>query len=324
MYVDQGHKVKVCLKASQVSSSSFYYKSTGKRKGKLPSNHTAKVNGDLVSNAEVVEQIRELLSHEFVDYGYIKVTHWLRKRKGYIINKKKVYRLMNKHKLLNSKRIVQRQPRLWVEQLVPQPDGVFEHLEIDIKYIHVQGTRSSVLQLTVLDVKTRYVMGYLQGYSIKKEDVIRLFEKIFELIQMPSSYYVRMDNGTQFTAALVRKFFHEQSGATQEFTLPATPEQNGHIEAFHSIIERTLTRRFYFENAMDLSKTMSRFIRFYNTERIHSGIKYESPIEAVRKYRANFKAVWVAEHFIDKPLLCHKDEGLAMKGSAALQKQDYY
>ncbi|NND05830.1 MAG: transposase [Saprospiraceae bacterium] len=49
-----------------------------------------------------------------MDYGYIKVTHWLRKRRGYLINKKKVYRLMKDHKLLNSNRLIQRQPRLWV------------------------------------------------------------------------------------------------------------------------------------------------------------------------------------------------------------------
>lgn len=324
MYVAQGHKVKVCLEAAGVGSSSFYYKATGKAKGKAASRYTAKTNGQAVPNSEVVEQIRKLLSHEFVDYGYIKITHWLRKRKGYIINKKKVYRLMKKHKLLNNRRVVERQPRLWVEQLVPQPDGVFEHLEIDIKYIYVQGSMSNVLQLTVLDVKTRYVLGYVQGYSIRQQDVINLFEKIFSAIQMPCSYYVRSDNGSQFTATLVRRFFNGQSGAIQEFTLPATPEQNGHIEAFHSIIERTLTRRFYFESAEDLSKVMSRFIRFYNIDRIHSGINYESPLYEVRKYRPNFKGVWVADHFIDKPLLGHQDEGLAMKGSAAQQKYEYY
>ena len=88
MYIDQGHKVGLCLKATKIHPSTYYYRSSGGRKGKLPNEYTLHQNGGAVRNEVVVEQIRELLRHEFVDYGYIKVTHWLRKRKGYLINKK--------------------------------------------------------------------------------------------------------------------------------------------------------------------------------------------------------------------------------------------
>ncbi len=317
MYIDQGHKVKTCLEASSVRPSSYYYKSNGNRKGKHASKYTKKCDGSVVRNSEIVEQIRQLLSHEFVDYGYIKVTHWLRKRRGYIINKKKVYRLMKAHKLLNPKREIQRQPRLWVKELVPQPDGVFEHLEIDIKYLHVPGRWRHVMQLTVLDIKSRYVLGYMQGYSIRKEDVIRLFEQIFALIKMPESYYIRCDNGSQFTANEVRSYFDKHSHAQQEFTRPATPEQNGHIEAFHSIIQRTICQRFQFEDVQDLQQTMARFIKFYNTDRIHSGIDYECPLYEVRKHRPLFKPVWVADYSMDNPLLSIQSQGLAIEESEA-------
>lgn len=303
MYIEQGHKVGLCLKATQVASSSYYYRSSGQRKGRIPSKTTATRSGEQVSNSEVVEQIGMLLSDEFVDYGYIKVTHWLRKRLKYKINKKKVYRLMKEYRLLNSRRMIHRSARLWVSELVPKPERVFEHLEIDIKYIYVHGTRRNIQQLTVLDVRSRYVLGYVQGYSIRKEDVIELFKKIFQIIEMPSKYYVRMDNGSQFVATTVRDFFASQPGAIQEFTRPSTPEQNGHIEAFHSIIERSLTRRYCFENAEDLGKTMRRFISFYNTDRIHSGIDYDVPLDRVKADRPDFEAVWVVDHFIDKPLL---------------------
>jgi len=315
MYIDRGHKVGLCLKAALVHPSSYYYTEKGSRKGKLASKHTRKNNGTWISNAIVVEQIRTLLKHEFVDYGYIKVTHWLRKRKGYIINKKKVYRLMKEHKLLNPKRRIQRQSRLWVKDLVPQSDGIFEHLEIDIKYIHIPGIWKNVMQLTVLDVKSRYVLGYTQGYSIKNQDVIDLFDKIFSIIKMPESYFIRCDNGSQFTAHSVRKYFTNRSGAQQEFTWPATPEQNGHIEAFHSIIERTVCQRFYFENFDSLKQTMERFIHFYNTDRIHSGIDYECPLFEIRKHRPGFKPAWVVGCSNDKPLLSHQIKGLALEES---------
>lgn len=316
IYIDQGHKQSTCLNAAGVAKSSFHYVSKGGRQGKRPSKYTRKDDGSYVKNEEVLDEIRELLEHEFVDYGYIKITHWLRKRRGYLINKKKVYNLMSKHKLLNARRKVQRQPRLWVKELVPQPDGVFEHLEIDIKYIYIHGTRCNELQLTVIDVKSRYVLGYIQGVSLRHEHVISLFEKIFALIKLPKSYYVRCDNGSQFTAQQVRAFFESRSGATQEFCQPATPQQNAHIEAFHSIMQSVICARFQFEDRKDLQDTMARFIEFYNTDRIHSGLDYESPLFEICKSRPDFEPVWVADYASDKPLLGTNCEGLALAESA--------
>ncbi len=293
-YVDQGHKVDVCLEAAKVSSSSFYYEFRPGKKGKNASEYTRKTDGSSVPNSEVVDQIRQLLAHEFVDYGYLKVTHWLRKRAGFLINKKKVYRLMKEHKLLACRKQVQRNPRTWVTDLVPQPDGVFSHLEIDIKYIYVHGAHSNALQLTVLDVKTRYVMGYVMGYGIRGTDVVALFDEIFALFDMPDSFYIRSDNGSQFIAAEVRKYFDAQPGAQQEFTRPATPQQNGHIEAFHSIVHSVLCLRFCFQDLQDLWSTMTRFIEFYNTDRLHSGLKYECPLFEIRKARPNFNPQFIA------------------------------
>lgn len=323
MYIDQGHKVKTCLTATEVSASSYYYEIKGGRRGKSSSSFTRKVDGSVVSNDEVVDQIRTLLAHEFVDYGYIKVTHWLRKRQGYLINKKKVYRLMRTHKLLNTKLTRLKQARLWVQELVPQPDGIFEHLEIDIKYVHIHGTRRNAMQLSVLDVKSRYVLGYTLDHNIRKEEVIRLFEKIFSIIEFPQTYFIRCDNGSQFVAKEVRRFFEQRSGAQQEFTRPSTPEQNGHIEAFHSIIQRTICYRFQFENFTELQNTMARFIKFYNTDRIHSGINYECPLHEVRKCRPGFKPVWVADFSNDKSLLSNQFEGLAFGKGAVGRQIDY-
>jgi len=313
MYISQGHKIKICLKASSLNSSTYYYKPKTGGRGKKASTKTLRQDGVWIQNTQVVEQIIELLGHEFVDYGYIKVCHWLRKRKGYIINKKKVYRLMKEHNLLNPSKFIQRSPRLWVSELVPDPQVVFENLEIDIKYIYVQGTRTNAMQLTVLDVKSRYVLGYCMGNSIRKKDVINLFEKIFALFNMPEKFYIRCDNGSQFVANEVRQYFDMHPGAQQEFTRPATPEQNGHIESFHAIIARVICQRFVFEDFEDLKQTMKRFIKFYNTDRIHSGIKYECPGFIVKNENPDFIPQWVADNSIDKSLLSNQWEGLEME-----------
>ena len=93
MHVDQGSVVNLCLLSAGLSCSSYYYRSKPGRRGKKASEYTRMRDGSVVPNDHVVAAIRKLLNQEFVDYGYIKVTHYLTKRLGYLINKKKVYQV---------------------------------------------------------------------------------------------------------------------------------------------------------------------------------------------------------------------------------------
>lgn len=86
-----------------IPRSLFYSKQSERKRDRKPSSFTVKnANGidEIVSNASVVEVIEDLLSREFVCYGYKKVTKHLQNF-GYLINKKKVRRLMKESHLLN-------------------------------------------------------------------------------------------------------------------------------------------------------------------------------------------------------------------------------
>jgi len=223
-----------------------------------------------------------LLSQEFVDYGYRKVTYWLRKTYGYIINEKKVYRLLKEHKLLTYNRKGKRRgSRNWVKELVPQPSEVLNYLEFDIKYVFIHGKRRNALLLSVIDVKSRWVLGQLLKWSIDQYDVKRLFDKIFSHYNLPKGIYVRNDNGSQFESKLIQDYFKDKQ-VVQEFTLPATPEQNAHIEAYHSILERAICRKFELDDLKDAQEVWNRWIRFYNFDRIHSGLNYLAPQEYLK------------------------------------------
>lgn len=82
--------------------SSYYYKPSHNRKGIAPTVTTKKRDGTEVSNPQVVDEIKKIVSEEFVCYGYQNVTAVL-KNIGYIINHKKVYRLMGENHLLLGK-----------------------------------------------------------------------------------------------------------------------------------------------------------------------------------------------------------------------------
>jgi len=279
-YIDAGSPISKVLDHAGLSRSTYYYKPGNGKRGRRSSTHTLHKDGYLVSNTEVVEAIIWLLSQEFVDYGYVKVTKWLQRR-GLIINKKKVLALMRMHRLLLPKPQRTRTGKTWVKDLLPITQQPFDYLEFDIKYVRIDHIGRNAMMLTVLDVLSRFNMGFLLQYSMHKEDVTVLFDEIFSRYPLPTHVTVRSDNGSQFESHHVRDYF-EGRAIVHEFTKPATPEQNAHIEAYHSIYQRAVCDRIYFESLKHAQQCTERFAQFYNFERLHSGIGYNTPAETLR------------------------------------------
>jgi len=92
-----------------------------------------------MSNEVVIGHMRRILSGEFVDYGYLKVTHALHQQYSLVINKKNVSRLINSAGLLHKRPSTPKSKRLWVSELVPDSQSHFSYLEFNIKYIGLPG-----------------------------------------------------------------------------------------------------------------------------------------------------------------------------------------
>jgi transposase InsO family protein len=262
--------------------STYHYRPKGGRRGRRPPGYTLKMDASLVTDSCVVEEIRELLSRDFVRYGYHKVTHHLKDR-GYVINKKKVYRLMKEEGLLSKKRIRAKGERDFVKWAKVRPDRPYRILETDIKYLHIHGEGRNAYLLTVLDTFSRRALGYRLGKKMRKREVKGLLEEVLESLPGVEGLVVRCDNGGQFIAGMVREYLKGKS-ITQEFTHVGVPEENAHIEAFHSIIEAEVERAYEFDTFEELKETIGRYFRFYNSERIHSSLGYMSPDDFLQKH----------------------------------------
>jgi transposase InsO family protein len=294
MFIEQQYPVRKVLKYAGLSASAYYYKTptfTPKKRGVKPSEFTLTVSGIKVSNNEVVSQVKMLLEEEFVDYGYLKVTYYLQDELGYLINHKKVFRLMQVHQLLYRSKQLRVGTKQWVTKLVPEPSTAFSYWEFDIKFMYIHGTGKMVPLLTVIDVYSRWVLGHLFQESIKKEDVKSFFKQIAATYTRPDKVYVRCDNGSQFESTLVREYF-VSAGIEQEFTKPATPEQNAHIESYHSLLERVICRCYEFEETKDCFDTLNRWLIFYNYQRIHSGTSYKSPYKNLMNQGINVDEIF--------------------------------
>lgn len=263
------------LRWCSVSRSSFYYRGKTGKAGRKPSTHTNLADGSIVSNTSVVIAVKFILGIEFVDYGYRKMSAGLR-LEGFIINEKKVYRLMSEHGLLyNSKIAVKSENRKFVQYYTQNPEAPMQELCMDIKYVHIHGSGRNALLLTVLDVYSRKILGQLMWWRIRKEQVKWLLGQIIEKHPV-KAVTLRNDNGSQFVAHLVREYLKDNNIA-QEFTHVATPEENAFIEAYHSILDRAVIQRYQFESIYDAGLVMSRWKTFYNHRRLHGRLKNKTP-----------------------------------------------
>ena len=79
--------------------SSYYRTPSLGKKGNKPSTLTYNEFKGWVSQDTVIESVTAILNHEFIDCGYRLMTSYL-KRDGYLINHKKLYRIMKEEGLL--------------------------------------------------------------------------------------------------------------------------------------------------------------------------------------------------------------------------------
>jgi putative transposase len=236
-----------------------------------------------VNNEKVVKEIENLLSMEFVCYGYKKTAKQLN-RLGYEINRKKVMRIMRENNLLNHSYNGRKQVTRVVQSIV-EVSRSNEIWEFDIKYVWISGESRNIYLLAMVDCYTREVVGHYLGYHCTGNDVKETMASAFDRrgLNAISKIRMRSDNGTQFICNTVENFLYMMN-IPHERIHPATPKEDAHIESFNSILEREVIRRFEFESYDEAKSTIGRFVDFYNNERLHAAIGYITPKEMNEKW----------------------------------------
>lgn len=259
--------------------SSYYRKPSEGKKGNKPSKFTYHNKKGLVTQDSVIESVKSILAHPFIDYGYRLITSYL-KRDGYIINHKKLYRIMKEANLLKLEDRIDRSGsgRKFVKFRKVKTTKAFDCLEMDIKMVWIPSAGKNEYLLSVIDVHTRRILIDLFAFSIKQAQVIALLSELFMNYQYPDSVVIRSDNGSQFIAKNVREYLG-MIGVSQEFTHVATPEENAHIEAYHGILKKEVFQRFEYRTFGEIEKILKEYVLFYNNERLHGLLGRITPME---------------------------------------------
>lgn len=286
--VGLGMRTSKALAMAEIPRSTYYYRSNGRHKGKKPSTHTLR-NGRYVTNEQLVNDIKDILGQDFIDYGYARTTKAIVAR-GYHVNRKKVYKLMKANNLLLQKRKAAARKN-YVKDFVPLCTAPFQVIEADIKYVFVQGLRKNAYLITFLDVFSRAALVWGLEFNMKASRVVGLVNQFLENWLIPwnvdpnqAKVAIRTDNGPQFIAAALRDHLNSV-GIENEYIEPATPQQNGHIESFHATVTKLVCNKYYFDHLDQAREVFERFFHTYNNIRIMESIGYKTPMQFLRLWK---------------------------------------
>jgi len=221
----------------------------------------------------LTQRITEL-ALQFGRYGYRRITALLRSE-GWNVNHKRVERIWRQEGL----KVPSRQPkrrRLWLNdgsciRLRPEyPDHVWSY---DFVLHHTSDGRKFRI-LTIIDEFTRQCLAIDIGRSLKHDDVLERLVDLF--IRRGTPAYIRSDNGSEFTAHVVRKWL-DAVNVDPLYISPGSPWENGYIESFNGKLRDELLNLEIFDTLLEAKVLIERWRREYNHIRPHSSLGYKPP-----------------------------------------------
>ena len=104
-----------------------------------------------------------------------------------------------------------------------------------------------------------------------------MLERLSELfVRRGVPYYIRSDNGPEFTAKRVREWL-SKVGVKTLFIEPGSPWENGYCESFNGRLRDELLAREQFDTLLEAKVLIERWRRHYNTVRPHGSLGYRPP-----------------------------------------------
>ena len=262
------YPVRVLCETVGLAPSTYYYRSLGR---------------DDLSLLSLIEDV--LL--RFPTYGYRRVTAQLH-REGYIVNHKRVLRVMRENDLLvvvkhrvrttNSSHNYGRYPNLVQDIVIMRPDQVWC---ADITYIRLR--RQFVYLAIILDVFTRSIRGWHLGRSLSSDLALTALERAL-VKSTPEIHH--SDQGVQYAATgYVERLL--ALGAQVSMAAKGQPTENPYAERVIRTIKEEEVYLNEYDNFVDAYQRIGHFIEdVYQTKRIHSALGYLTPAEFETLYWA--------------------------------------
>lgn len=128
--------------------------------------------------------------------------------------------------------------------------------------------------MPIIDEFTRECVGLVVSESIKADDVVSEFERLFAERGIPEG--IRSDNGPEYISSRVRSFL-AQNEVEALFIEPGAPWQNGQSESFNSRFRDEFLNCELIYDVKEGKVLAEEYRVGYNERRLHSALDYKTP-----------------------------------------------
>ncbi len=214
------------------------------------------------------------LAYQYGRYGYRRIAALLHVE-GWRVNHKRVERIWREEGLRVAKKQKKRK-RLYLNdgsciRLRPcWPNHVWSYDFVADRL----NSGKKIRMLTVIDEFTRTCLAIRVGHKLNSDDVLDTLSTLFITKGMPD--YIRSDNGSEFTASMLREWLRQLKVNTV-YIEPGSPWENGYNESFNGRLRDELLNGELFYTLKEAQIIIEDWRNHYNHIRPHSSLGYKPP-----------------------------------------------
>ena len=223
---------------------------------------------------EVLEVVN---SARFCDQAPGEVYATLLDEGRYLCSERTMYRILARHQQVRERRDQIRHPRYQAPELIAS--GPNEVWSWDITKLMGPAKWTYFYLYVILDIFSRYVVGWMLAYRESGELAKKLIEQTLERHNIcPGTLTVHADRGAPMTSKAVA-FLLAELAVTKTHSRPYVSNDNPYSESHFKTMKYRPEFPDRFGCYQDAHRFCAEFFSWYNHEHHHSGLGYLTPYE---------------------------------------------
>ncbi|XMB87496.1 IS3 family transposase [Mycoplasmatota bacterium WC44] len=208
-------------------------------------------------------------------YGYRRLKKAIKEKHGWVINHKKLLRIMRKFEIrVRYQKIYKKHFNKEYIENNTYPNLLNRNFNTtklnqkwvtDVTYLVQNGNRAYLS--TIMDLHTRNIIASRISYRNDNELVMDTLKEALDKQKDVSGLIIHSDQGVQYTSTIY-KVICETHGISISMSRKGCPQDNAPIESFHASLKRETLYSYDIKSLQKYIQLVIDWIKFYNTDRL--------------------------------------------------------
>ena len=215
------------------------------------------------------EVVKRIIQKRKAHNRYAEVVHHELKNDGIRVSLSSVKRTLDRNYLIKKKSPWK---RYHPHQERPIPTKPGDLVQIDTIHLMI-GKKTRIYIFVLIDVYSRW--AYAKCYPRMSSRIALNFVRDAQKYAPFTFQMLQSDHGPEFG-----DWFVIQIKKSHRYTRIGKPNDNAHIERFNRTLQEECTDKV-FRNVYSINCALRKYLKYYNHERLHSGINFLVPMQVV-------------------------------------------